>query len=35
VGVFDGNQKVIGVVYSSKVLSVLFGKRASNENKNM
>ena len=35
VGVLDGNQKVVGVVHSSKVLSVLFGKRASNENKNM
>ncbi len=35
VGVLDESQKVIGVVYSSKVLSVLFGKRKSNENKNM
>ena len=35
VGVLDDNQKVIGVVHSSKVLSVLFGKRGSNENKNM
>ena len=35
VGVLDGKQKVIGVVHSSKVLNVLFGKRDSNENKNM
>ena len=35
VGVLDDSQKVIGVVYSSKVLSVLFGKRGSNEYKNM
>ena len=35
VGVLDDSQKVIGVVYSSKVLSILFGKRGSNENKNM
>jgi len=35
VGVLDDKQKVIGVVHSSKVLNVLFGKRDSNENKNM
>ena len=35
VGVINNEQKLIGLVHSSKVLSILFGKRDNSESKNV